>query len=1308
MDEEWDFMVPLQKEDLQKEESGQYVVREVYSSAEAFKRLKDVKKDLKNKNCPVILKQFDSVYSIFCDNEITILQLQEVFDSVIEHLVSTLRDYVEDALNFDDPSEKRQAVNVIKMVFYLFFLFIKTYEEKLAVNADNNIPEPKRMKGMKSKVNKNLKPEDLWDWGGKKKSIFVAMYPVLEARISCLWPDTVADVPFVNMIGNCCYKAYENPDIAQAKMKPLANSIAHILSILVMHYNYGLTFTTKAIQLIKYHEHVASAISSTIITMVTEYKLMTVLPKLLKELVDSVSGGEGAGLDKAISTLITDLAENEPDLLIPSVNILLKNLTVEPYAIRNATLVAFAEIILYIHGKQSSATSEEKEMKMKLFELLHNHIRDQNSYVRSKVLQLWVKLAAQRAVPMDVLLPVLQTTKGRLNDKSCFTVKNAILFFTTALKENPYAGKLNIVEIQNELVKEKLELQALSTKLTISLEDAWRLLEGDLILALTNHFNENEDEELTELPSTQSVSVKDVMLIIKSLIQEKHFVDAYNLLKQSEVQFPTSKEIRCNLETVDKVEYYKVTFKKIFMNTNDKSDTLTGINFSDEYEKQQSIVSYNEETYKFTHLITEASKDIEKVLKVKNQIEMVEAIDFFTTAFQFGIADSRRVVRSILTLVHCDVSGIKDAVTNAYKTLYLYSSKPTPKMQAIHVAQRLIKLIKELDMMQKLALGELMSQWMTNNDLNKQFIQVLWEKFAVQDNQNVDNRIAALMLLDLMANHNNSLVASNIPVLIEFGLSDETTNLAIVEYTCSMIGKYGLTKSEGKYIRLYSDNAIFDKAVNCLVANFNKFPSKGYIPMSIAIINMVFKLCCYPEKVTDKILISLYNKMFEMDNNSNLGTNESQENEDRVIYNESLLKRLLHIYSEIIFRKFIYLEKDVLTCLKKSKTTHDNDHNSDSDDEDEKLYRQDNEEAAAEHIVSSTQQICEHLINDSSTLEFHLKELVVKICKNFNSDTVKISIDLLSSATVALAKLMMVSQNFCKQHIQLFITMMTKSKHNAVRQILVLGFGDILMRYPNVVEPWSQHIYSRLKDPSTSVRKNVVIILKHLIQRQMIKARGQMSELCLCLEDSDTSIAEMVQSLLIDLSQQGNSLYNIIPDIISRLVNREEPIEDEVFKRIMKFILKLISKERQSEQIIEKICIRMRETNVESQWRNLAFCLNQLSFNEKSLRKLCDIIPHFKERLMCKEVYNSIVAIFNTANKSVNKPQLKEIANEGLDLIDDLITYKDGSKKKTQAADEDADGNDNEDVFCTPRKPIPSITPRKTRTRNPKSAKKAR
>ena len=59
-----------------------------------------------------------------------------------------------------------------------------------------------------------------------------------------------------------------------------------------------------------------------------------------------------------------------------------------------------------------------------------------------------------------------------------------------------------------------------------------------------------------------------------------------------------------------------------------------------------------------------------------------------------------------------------------------------------------------------------------------------------------------------------------------------------------------------------------------------------------------------------------------------------------------------------------------------------------------------------------------------------------------------------------------------------------------------------------------------LRDDSVDVRKTAITILTHLILNDMIKVKGQISEMAICLEDKEEKIAGAAKLLFSELAQK--------------------------------------------------------------------------------------------------------------------------------------------------------------------------------------------
>lgn len=55
----------------------------------------------------------------------------------------------------------------------------------------------------------------------------------------------------------------------------------------------------------------------------------------------------------------------------------------------------------------------------------------------------------------------------------------------------------------------------------------------------------------------------------------------------------------------------------------------------------------------------------------KTTSESIEAIDFFTVAYQFGVPHIELGINAMLKLIFSNDANIKEAMTNSYKTIYM-------------------------------------------------------------------------------------------------------------------------------------------------------------------------------------------------------------------------------------------------------------------------------------------------------------------------------------------------------------------------------------------------------------------------------------------------------------------------------------------------------------------------------------------------------------------------------------------------------------------------------------------------------------
>jgi condensin complex subunit 1 len=53
------------------------------------------------------------------------------------------------------------------------------------------------------------------------------------------------------------------------------------------------------------------------------------------------------------------------------------------------------------------------------------------------------------------------------------------------------------------------------------------------------------------------------------------------------------------------------------------------------------------------------------------------------------------------------------------------------------------------------------------------------------------------------------------------------------------------------------------------------------------------------------------------------------------------------------------------------------------------------------------------------------------------------------------------SSEFCEQQLQLMFTILEKSPSEIIRANSIIALGDLTFRFPNLIEPWTPHLYGR-------------------------------------------------------------------------------------------------------------------------------------------------------------------------------------------------------------------------------------------------------
>lgn len=270
--------------------------------------------------------------------------------------------------------------------------------------------------------------------------------------------------------------------------------------------------------------------------------------------------------------------------------------------------------------------------------------------------------------------------------------------------------------------------------------------------------------------------------------------------------------------------------------------------------------------------------------------------------------------------------------------------------------------------------------------------------------------------------------------------------------------------------------------------------------------------------------------------------------------------------------------------------------------------------------------------------------------------------ELQQAACLSLIRFMSASSKFCSSNLQFLMNILNQTKNIKMKCNIIIGLSDFTFRFPNVIAPWITHFYSTLNDKNDELRLTAVKVLSYLILHEMIRVKGQISALAMCIVDPNDEIKNSTQQFFREIANKSNILYNVLPDIISRLSDPNSEVEEEKYRVIMKYIMGLINKDKQVESLVEKLCLRFKVTKEERQWRDIGYCLSLLNYTEKTIKKLIENIPCFKDKVQIDEVYDCFKSIIGSTLKFA-RPEVKTITLEFQKRLEDCLSVNDGERQ---------------------------------------------
>ncbi|KAI1309383.1 Condensin complex subunit 1 [Halotydeus destructor] len=771
--------------------------------------------------------------------------------------------------------------------------------------------------------------------------------------------------------------------------------------------------------------------------------------------------------------------------------------------------------------------------------------------------------------------------------------------------------------------------------------------------------------------------------------------------------------------------------------------------FHNDVNKQTVLVRYLKDCVKFAEQIQIAIPLVCSLLYSSSVTDVQEAIDFFVAAYQFGVQGALIGIRRMIVLIFSRDKVIKEAVLDAYRKVYLAATatgrEGSYRSKDLAVVKSLIELVRGATLGEQISLEELLKNLFDSGDLGKEHTQILFEKYAkkLPDSSDAES-VAAVQLIGMLACSNKEIIRGNIDTFITVGLAQgEEADTQLVQYTCFALQKavdekIKIEEFEKSY-RFEHTHELFTRLQQIMVDSICAEDDVHWVPMCDEAIKVIYRLAEHPDWIAESLLRELVGAILPeiRDIEHSEATNEegdtttlpasqasamsrlTQKVNEKELSSE-ILTRFLSVAGNVAFNQLIHMETSIAAEIKirklmkeskdsrKSKSSIASSKTPKRKSTMSSVGGENLEEemglagaAAVEDVeADAIALMCNEEIvtrfgrrGENVNLLAALSDVVVKIA----SDPIKYpDIKLRGAATIALAKYMAMSEKFCVEHLRLLFTILKKSEEGPIRQNAIIALGDLCVRYPNHLDPFTPYLYSPLADKDVSVRMNTLKVLTRLILSDMVKVKGQISEVAKIIVDQEETLASYARFFFKELGKRENEIYNVLPDIISNLSGGQDAVEEAQFRTIMKFLFELIEKDRQTICLVEKLCQRFRATLEERQWRDLAYCLNLLVYSEKCIGKLYENMICFADKLCCEQVFEHIMAIIAGSRKI---PHIKTETKEMLDEFE---------KKVKECRNKGVDGEVHDESELQEVVGTPTAPHRKSAAGRPGSAVKSR
>ncbi|KAJ2355106.1 condensin complex non-SMC subunit Cnd1 [Coemansia erecta] len=1133
-------------------------------------------------------------------------------------------------------------------------------------------------------------------WKGKLLDLYVILQQLLQLPLGRVWNSVPERDTFIGVFMRLAHKTMENA--AYAKDADFQLALFNTLCVWLQSYNGLYSLVTMITQNLQHYEHLSESMAQLVQLAYDKYGGTQLADEVLRDIAGKAfSSVHDKSGPKNTARFLVRLSQLAPKALLRQMGLLIRHLDSEAHILRSAMSDVIGHLMLYL-ASQEEQTEIIKNQIGEYFDIIEQRFQDSHYLVRAKVLQVCQFVCSGPAKFPKRRPKLVSLIVGRLEDKATNVRKHAIRALSVMLETHPFSLdgaelrverlEASLEKITNELAQMTAQTAKQNAKSSRNDEDKAKADEDKI---------DEDDEEDEDKDEDDDKSVEDE--------DEGKDDDATATGEDAQESGPDFDNAGLSPETAAKAMH---------------------LQFQQRY--------YRDALY-FVYQLHEAQPLLLQLLGSTNKSEVMEAMDYFVTAVRFRVDGAQEGIRRMSHLIWTPPSGtaasgdgtteesrgVRAKLLDSYMQLYL---TPSERLSATEntsrITRNLISLTFGATLAELTSLEELIRTLMNENMIGTPVIDKLRSVYGyTKQRLPPAQRRGAIIILGMLAQANRAIVTDDIDMYLRIGLGRYgREDLVLAKYTCMILQCLGSTRSkrpgavaaldgEEEIKRLPMNNPIFD-GLQRILEEPRRDPE--WFPAAEQALNAIYALGEKPDALAVRIVRSqaklvqgllAVTRKPSTDDSMDIDAEDADEPAPAAaqLVDPWDLTRLVFIVGHIAIKEIVLLES-VEVELKRRKSDEQpqrkkraspaakakakakgrkparpsaDDMQVDSDsgeDNDELNQIAGTTEDEIGDIISAIRER-ELLFGNKSVLAL-FGPLLVHICKNLGKFGDRL---LAVHATAALAKFMCISATFCEENLPLLLALLQRAKSPAIRSNVSIALGDITVCFNNLIGENVHYLYGPLHDTDTRVKKTTLMVLTHLILNGMVKVKGQLGEMAKCLEDKDPRVADMARLFFSELASKDNAVYNNLPDIISSLSVGANAVNEESFARIMKFLFDFIKeKDRQTDNVVEKLCQRFRNTTDQRQCRDIAYCMALLPFkSERSVRRLMDGMPCYQDKLADNVVYKHFADIAHKARSQTAQKQ------ETKTLLDEFETKLKDARAKATGEDEEQPAGKDED-----------------------------